>query len=212
MAAAFEMWAEGYDQQPNPLLELGERALEEALGDLAGLRVLDAGCGTGRWIRNARCAQGFGFDGEPAMLAKAPRGFVALASFGHAPIIPGAVDLVVASFSLSYAADPAVALADLCRTVRAGGRIAVADMAREAAAAGWRRTFRSEGRTIEIASQVQQLEQALEAPPKGWAPESSHTHSFTSADRPQFTAEHWREVEGVAAVRVSVWRRDPSPN
>ena len=47
---AFDAWAEVYDTQPNPLLALEERVLGPMMPDVRGLDVLDAGCGTGRWL------------------------------------------------------------------------------------------------------------------------------------------------------------------
>src|ERR1700761_8904492 len=47
----FDTWAQVYDEQPNPLLALEERFLLAMMPDLRGIHVLDAGCGTGRWLR-----------------------------------------------------------------------------------------------------------------------------------------------------------------
>ena len=48
---AFDAWSEVYDTQPNPLLALEERVLGSMMPDVRGLDVLDAGCGTGRWLQ-----------------------------------------------------------------------------------------------------------------------------------------------------------------
>ena len=47
----FDSWAEVYDGQPNPLLSLEQRQLGPMLADVRGLDILDAGCGTGRWLQ-----------------------------------------------------------------------------------------------------------------------------------------------------------------
>jgi len=41
-------WAQSYDDEGNPLLALEEPEADRALGDVAGLDVLDVGTGTGR--------------------------------------------------------------------------------------------------------------------------------------------------------------------
>ena len=51
-SALFDLWAETYDEENNPLLMLEERTLEPFLPSLVGAHVLDAGCGTGRWLRH----------------------------------------------------------------------------------------------------------------------------------------------------------------
>ena len=70
----FDRWAPSYDTQPNPLLALEQRVLLPRLGDVRGLDVLDAGCGTGRWLgqlagRSPRSL--IGVDISPVMLGLA---------------------------------------------------------------------------------------------------------------------------------------------
>src|ERR1700691_5637403 len=67
----FDTWADVYDSQPNPLLSLEQRVLGPMLPDVRGLDVLDAGCGTGRWLHqlsNRSPRRLFGVDISPAML------------------------------------------------------------------------------------------------------------------------------------------------
>ena len=68
----FDSWAEVYDTQPNPLLSLEQRVLGPGLAEVRGLDVLDAGCGTGRWLHqlvDRRPRSLIGVDISPAMLA-----------------------------------------------------------------------------------------------------------------------------------------------
>ncbi len=67
----FDTWAEVYDTQPNPLLSLEQRVLGPMLPDVRGLDVLDAGCGTGRWLHqfvDLSPRSLLGVDISPAML------------------------------------------------------------------------------------------------------------------------------------------------
>ena len=47
----YDRWAPGYDAYDNPLIALEQPVVRELLGDPAGLRAADVGCGTGRWAR-----------------------------------------------------------------------------------------------------------------------------------------------------------------
>lgn len=44
----YDRWAAIYDVEDNPLIQLEEPVVNELMGDVRGLQVLDLGCGTGR--------------------------------------------------------------------------------------------------------------------------------------------------------------------
>ena len=70
----FNIWAQVYDEQPNPLLALEQRFLSRMLPEVSGLDVLDAGCGTGRWLHllaSHHPASLVGVDTSPEMLKRA---------------------------------------------------------------------------------------------------------------------------------------------
>lgn len=102
-------------------------------GDVAGLRVLDAGCGSGPLAEalRARGADVSGFDLSPAMvaLARARLGDDAdlkVADLGAPlPYPDDAFDLVTVSLALHYVEDWASALAELRRVLTPGGRLTV---------------------------------------------------------------------------------------
>ena len=109
----FGNWAEVYDEQPNPLLSLEQRFLNRMLPDAAGLDVLDAGCGTGRWLQHLAVqhpASLIGVDSSAPMLqhASAKLGTAATLRLGSCLALPAqnaTADLVLASFVLSYLED-----------------------------------------------------------------------------------------------------------
>jgi len=71
--SGYDRWSEIYDHEANPLIGLEEPVVREALGDVAGLAVLDLGCGTGRhavWLANAGAAV-TGIDFSEGMMEKA---------------------------------------------------------------------------------------------------------------------------------------------
>lgn len=69
----YDLWADVYDTDGNPLVLLEEPHVIRLLGDVRGLRALDVGCGTGR--HTVRLAQGgadvIGLDFSEGMLTKA---------------------------------------------------------------------------------------------------------------------------------------------
>jgi ubiquinone/menaquinone biosynthesis C-methylase UbiE len=150
------IWASSYDRGPNPLLALETRLLLDRLGPLRGSRFLDVACGTGRWmlVARGRGARVTGMDFCPEMLKEASRkglaGCLTLADAGRIPITDGASDLTLCSFALGYVASPRQAIAEMARVTRQGGRVIVTDLHPSALAAGWTRSFRSDGQVYEI--------------------------------------------------------------
>lgn len=102
------------------------------LGDLAGRRVLDAGCGKGRFARIVAerhpGAVVCGADLSAAMLGFVPppvrRCQAALTAL---PFAAESFDAAYATESLEHAVDIETAVAELCRVVQPGGRILVID-------------------------------------------------------------------------------------
>jgi len=102
-------------------------------GDVAGLDVLDAGCGSGPLMEALRAKHAVvsGFDLSPAMVELARQRLgddadVRVADLGAPLHYPDdAFDLVVASLSLHYVKDWASALTELRRVLKAGGRLVV---------------------------------------------------------------------------------------
>ena len=143
------IWSSTYDASPNALLALDMRMVAERLGPLRGLRVVDVGCGTGRWAAYAceRGAMAIGVDACEEMLRIAFRKpsiahRLILAEASSLPLRDSAADLALCSFALSYFSNPTLALSEMSRVTRSGGRLVVSDLHRAALQAGWRRTFR----------------------------------------------------------------------
>ncbi len=104
----------------------------EYFGDLNGKRVLDVGCGKGRFARvlaeRYTKASVVGFDLAEAMLHHVPDPVAACAgSMTALPFSSGAFDCVYATESLEHAVDIDRAVAEMCRVTRPGGRIVIID-------------------------------------------------------------------------------------
>jgi len=106
--------------------------LLEHLGDLTGKRALDVGCGKGRFARvlaerypEARVAA---MDISEAMLAFVPRPITPVSGTMTAlPFRDEAFDGVYATESLEHAVDIERAVAEMCRVLKPGGRLAIID-------------------------------------------------------------------------------------
>jgi ubiquinone/menaquinone biosynthesis C-methylase UbiE len=108
------------------------RQIAAHFGDLAGKRVLDVGSGKGRFSRVYQEQQPEAafvcFDLALAMLRQAAPGLERCAgSMTALPFADGSFDCAFATESLEHAVDIETAVAEMCRVVKPGGRIAIID-------------------------------------------------------------------------------------
>ncbi len=102
------------------------------LGDLQGKRVLDVGCGKGRFARifqeQEPAAEIWGVDISGEMLRYVPAGIHTRAgSMTELPFPDAWFDGAYATESLEHAVEIEKAVAEICRVVKDGGRIAIID-------------------------------------------------------------------------------------
>lgn len=106
--------------------------LLEHFGGLNGKRVLDVGCGKGRFARvlyerypQSRIAA---FDLAEAMLKFVPEGVSPCAgSMTALPFRTESLDCAYATESLEHAVDIEAAVSEMCRVIKPGGRIVIID-------------------------------------------------------------------------------------
>jgi ubiquinone/menaquinone biosynthesis C-methylase UbiE len=108
------------------------KLLLDHLGDLAGKRSLDVGCGKGRFARIFQerypGAEIWGLDISEEMLKHVPAGIHTRAgSMTKLPFDDGLFDGAYATESLEHAVEIDVAVSEICRVVKPGGRIAIID-------------------------------------------------------------------------------------
>lgn len=148
----YRLWAENWDATPSPIVALEQRALLPWMEALAPCRAVDVGCGTGRWTSRLSA---IGLDASDAMLAVAARkpglrGRLAVADAARLPLTDACADLVVCALTFGHVVDQAGAMREFARVLRPGGILIVSDFHPDAAARGWRRTFRRDGEVYEL--------------------------------------------------------------
>lgn len=102
------------------------------LGGMAGKRVLDVGCGKGRFARvfceQEPAAEIWGLDISEEMLRFVPEAIRTRAgSMTELPFEDGFFDAAYATESLEHAVEIDRAVSEICRVVKLGGRIAIID-------------------------------------------------------------------------------------
>jgi SAM-dependent methyltransferase len=134
----YDRWAEIYDLEQNPLIALEEPEVDRLLGDVAGLDVVDVGCGTGRHAVRlaARGANVVGVDFSDGMLARAKekegaggvRWVVSDVTRPPLPLPDHSFDRVVCALVVDHVAALREFFGELGRLCREDGRIVVTVM------------------------------------------------------------------------------------
>ena len=218
---AYRLWAAAWDTDPSAIVALESRYLSPWLGDLRGRRVLDISCGTGRWLEYAarQGAEIAGLDLCAEMLARAARkaglaSRLAVADAAHLPVRDACAEVVLCTLSLGHVRDAASVVAQMARAARRGGTVIVTDFHPEAFRRGWKRTFRSEGRTFEVENHYHALQPLLDAARGcGLLLEETVEPGFGEPERAIFVNAGkpalFDEVQGIPAVLLARWRKQP---
>jgi ubiquinone/menaquinone biosynthesis C-methylase UbiE len=156
-------------------LELFELVVREA--ELAGARVLDVGCGTGKFARvlaERGVAKVWAVDPSPEMLAEARRRVPSSVGLkpGAAeqlPFKPGAFDAAVL-WTVVHLIDRPQAFAELHRVLVAGGRIAIVTFAPEYFHRYWQNEYFPSIASIDLDRHPSPEELADELPAAGFKP------------------------------------------
>lgn len=159
---AYALWAPSYPAHAhNPVMRAEERAMLAMMpDDLRGQAVLDAGCGSGRYLRHmlARgAAHATGVDLSPAMLQRAVRELdggdrctLRLGSLEALPVPDGQADLTVCGLVVGHLERLRPTLDELMRATRPGGLVLCSDVHPIGPALGWRRDFKAAGRRYAV--------------------------------------------------------------
>ncbi|HEY7958627.1 MAG TPA: class I SAM-dependent methyltransferase [Sphingomicrobium sp.] len=152
----YSLWAATYSDE-TAISYLENKLVTAMTPPLAGLRLLDAGCGTGRRLRTAGAASATGLEPSREMVAS---GILNDGPIGDVEIVPGDVrdmplqdgtfDVVWCRLVLGHLPSIERAYAELARVADHGATVIVSDFHPAAVDAGHRRTFRVGPRTFEL--------------------------------------------------------------
>jgi malonyl-CoA O-methyltransferase len=158
--AAYALWAASYPAHAhNPVMQAEERAMLALLPtDLREHTVLDAGCGSGRYLRHAARRGAMRLTGVDLSVPMLDRAYDELAdlrlevelsllrgSLVELPVDDAWADFTVSGLVLGHIEDLPRALAELRRATRPGGTLLCSDFHPTGHALGWLRDFKAGG-------------------------------------------------------------------
>jgi malonyl-CoA O-methyltransferase len=164
-AEAYALWAPSYPARAhNPVMLAEERAMLGLLPqDLSGRNVLDAGCGTGRYIRHAMqrgATKITGVDLSRDMLLRADAELgtrhrrvsmdLLQGSLDELPVADAWADITLCGLAVGHVEQLEPVLSELCRVTQPGGLVLCSDVHPMGHALGWLRDFKSEGRRYAV--------------------------------------------------------------
>lgn len=223
VAEGYSRWAATYDQTPNPLLALEERyLLPLLLPKVAGKRVLDLACGTGRWlerIATAGMASGIGIDFSPAMLRVAQeknaiRGRLARADCLNLPLPDASFDLAICSFALQHIGKCDELARECQRVLREPADLYISELHPTGFDAGWRTGFRDRQDALQIETMSHSASEIVSAfGEAGFKLAHSLECFIGEPERPLFARagkkNYFDDARAVPAVMILHFRRVP---
>lgn len=168
-ADAYNLWAGGYDNQPdNLMLQLDEVVFSALLANVTfdGGIIADVGCGTGRhWqkLTTLHPEKIIGFDVSEQMLAKLAQKFpdvqTCLIKNELLPqLVNDSCSLLISTLTIAHIENAAGAVKEWARVTRPGGFIIITDYHPAALAKGAKRTFTHNEAVISIKNYVHTVE------------------------------------------------------
>ena len=126
----YDLWSETYDATPNPVVAMDSRHTIKLLAPVQNELILDAGCGTGRNLKQLRQAgsKPIGIDFSEGMLRVARRGHpdvpLALADLEHPlPLMNATFDAVLCALIGEHLSNLSAVFRDFYRVLKNNGRL-----------------------------------------------------------------------------------------
>lgn len=133
------------------------------LPPVSGRRVLDVGCGTGRYMRLAGAlgARVTGIDVSAAMLTRARQAGTTIVrgDMTALPVLSASCDVVLCGLSIMDVERLAAAVSEFARALRPRGVVVYSSLHPSGRARGWQRTFEASGRRHTLAAHWHTLEE-----------------------------------------------------
>jgi malonyl-CoA O-methyltransferase len=157
-AEAYALWASSYPAHAhNPVMQAEERAMLGLMpSELQGQAVLDAGCGSGRYMLHALrrgAARVIGVDISSQMLQRAGAELATFPSDAEVDLVQGSLtalpvpdgwaNLTICGLTIGHLENLQQSLAELRRVTRPGGMLLCSDVHPIGHALGWLRDFKS---------------------------------------------------------------------
>jgi len=158
----YRLWAPTYSAE-TAVSHLEDEIVREMTPPLDGLRLLDAGCGTGRRLIGTAALDAVGLDLSEEMIEARDRNALdesrarfSVGDLRSLPVEPETFDVVWCRLAVGHVRELGRVYAELTRAARVGGLIIVTDFHPTAAEAGHRRSFRSGDDVCEVEHFVHQ--------------------------------------------------------
>lgn len=160
----YNLWAESYHEEANPIKKLSDEFILESLPELSGKLLLDAGCGTGRFCMTAveqRALIVKGIDLSPAMIAEAkkncPTGRFECADLSTAAL--ERYDVIICGLVLGHIDNFEPVLNKLINALNPKGHLILTDFHPYQTIMKAKRTFSHDKKTFEIEHTLHALDE-----------------------------------------------------
>jgi ubiquinone/menaquinone biosynthesis C-methylase UbiE len=166
----YDIWAVSYDDQPDNLMLALDEAVFTGLAaelELAGKKIVDVGCGTGRhWkkIFDAHPAQLTGYDVSEGMLNILQQKFPAAETYQLTDnklfkTEDNSCDIIISTLTMAHIENAKDALQEWNRVLKPGGSVIITDYHPEVLQKGGQRTFKHNGKTVAVKNHIYPVEE-----------------------------------------------------